>query len=142
MNPEARRKARLWLLLIFLLGGAIGAVFGYSFRHRSYAASTTTKPPMSEAERRAKRVADITKELGLNAEQSAKVDSIIHGAHEEMKTIRDKARDKADAEVDVARQKARGQIREILTPEQKPKFDAMTQRMDEEKKKQMREGKK
>jgi len=138
MNPEARRKARFWLLLVFMLGGAIGAVFGYSFGHRSYAATTTTRPPMSEAERRAKRVADIAKELGLNAEQSAKVDSIIHVAHQEMKAIRDKA----DADVDVARQQARGQIREILTPEQKTKFEAMTQRMDEEKKKQMQEGKK
>lgn len=138
MNPEARRKARFWLLLVFMLGGAIGAVFGYSFGHRSYAATTTTRPPMSEAERRAKRVADIAKELGLNAEQSAKVDSIIHVAHQEMKAIRGKA----DADVDVARQQARGQIREILTPEQKTKFEAMTQRMDEEKKKQMQEGKK
>jgi Spy/CpxP family protein refolding chaperone len=138
MNPETRWKAGIWLAIVFLLGGAIGAVFGYSFAHRSYAALAPAHPTLSEPERRARRVADMTKELGLNAEQNAKVDNIIRAAHEEMKTIRTKA----DVDVDVAREKARGQIREILTLEQKTKFAAMTQRMDEERKKQMEEGKK
>jgi hypothetical protein len=132
MNPETQRKAGLWLALVFLLGAAIGVVFGYSFGHRSYAAGKPAPPPLSEPERRAKRVADMTAEIGLSAEQSAKMDVIIRETHEEMKTIRDKA----EADVDVVRQKARQRMRENLTEEQKPKFEAMVRRMDEERKKQ------
>jgi len=132
MNPETRRKAGLWLVLLFVLGGAIGAVFGYSFGHRNYAATTATAPAVGEPERRAKRVAEMTKEVGLTSEQSAKVDEIIRAAHEEMKGIHEKA----DQDVDAARQKARDQMRLLLTAEQKPKFEAMVQRMDAERKAQ------
>jgi len=132
MNQESRRKAGLWLGLVFLLGAGIGGVFGYSFAHRSYAAPLATAPSLSEPERRAKRVAEMTKEVGLSEEQAAKVDAIIHSAHDEMKAIREKA----DQDVDAIRQKGRNQMRELLMPEQKPKFESMVQRMDAERKKQ------
>ena len=138
MNPDSLRKARIWLAVVFLVGAAIGAVFGYSFGHRSYAATlNAAQPQMSEPERRAKRVADMTKELGLNAEQSAKFDEIIRGAHQDMKGIRDGA----EKQVDVVREKAREQMRTVLTEEQKPKFEAMLQKMDEARKKQQPSGK-
>jgi Spy/CpxP family protein refolding chaperone len=130
MNPDSLRKARIWLAVVFLVGAAIGAVFGYGFGHRSYEAVATTKPPLSEAERRAHRIADMTKELGLTPEQSAKADDVIRQAHQEMKAIRDKS----ELDVDAVRQKARDQMRSFLTPEQKPKFEAMAQRMDQERK--------
>lgn len=131
MNVDSRRKARLWLALVFLLGAGIGGVFGYSFAHRSYAATTTAPVKLSEPERRAKRVAEMTKEVGLNEEQSAKVDAIVRETHEEMKSIHEKA----DAGVDAAREKARDQMRAILTAEQLPKFEAMVKRMDADRKK-------
>lgn len=131
MIQDAQRKARLWLALVFLVGAAIGVVFGYSFGHRSVLAKTTPAP-MSEPERRAKRLQEMTKELGLTPDQSAKMDDIIRRAHEDMKTIRDKA----ESDVDVVREKARNEMRPFLTPEQKPKFEEMVQRMDAERKKQ------
>jgi len=130
MNPDSLRKARLWLAVVFLVGAAIGAVFGYSFGHHTVMAKTN-RPPMSEPERRAKRVADMTKEVGLTPEQSQKIDEIIREAHGEMKAIRDKA----ESDVDVAREKARDEMRALLTSEQKAKFEALAQRMDEERKK-------
>jgi Spy/CpxP family protein refolding chaperone len=129
MNQDALRKARIWLAIVFLVGAAMGAVFGYSFGHRSYAA--TLNKPLPEPERRAKRVADMTKEIGLTPDQSAKVDDIIRTTHEHMKEIREKA----DKEVDVAREKARNEMRAMLSDQQKPKFEAMVRRMDEERKK-------
>ena len=110
MNPDSLRKAKLWLALVFLVGAAIGAVFGYSLGLRSYAA----QQPRSEAERRAKRVSDITKEVGLTPDQSAKLNEIIKDAQ---------------VDVGVVREKARSEIRAILTDEQKPKFEAMVQRI-------------
>ena len=132
MNSETRQKARLWLGLVFILGAAIGGVFGYSFGHRSYAATQAPAATLSEPERRAKRVAEMTKEVGLTPEQSTQMDQIIHQAHDEIKAIHEKT----DADVDVVRQKTREQMRSLLTPEQKPKFEAWIQRMDLEKKKQ------
>ncbi|MGB2676761.1 MAG: hypothetical protein WAN12_06735 [Candidatus Acidiferrum sp.] len=132
MNGETRRKAWEWLALVFVLGAAIGGVFGYSFAHRSYAAINPNVQTLNEPERRAKRVAEVTKELGLTPEQSQKVDGIITAAHLEMKAIHDKA----ETDVDAVRQKARAQMREFLTDEQKPKFENLVRRMDEDRKKQ------
>jgi hypothetical protein len=138
MNPDSLRKARIWLAVVFLVGAAIGAVFGYSFGHRSYAAMVNApQPQMSEPERRAKRVADMTKELGLSAEQSAKFDEIIRGAHQDIKGIRDGS----EKQVDVVREKARDQMRAVLTEDQKPKFEAMVRKMDEARKQQQSSGK-
>ena len=136
MNSETRQKARLWLGLVFILGAAIGGVFGYSFAHRSYAA-TQAPATLSEPERRAKRVAEMTKEVGLTPEQIAQIDQIIHQAHDEMKTIHEKS----DADVDAVRQRAREQMRSLLTPDQRPKFEAMVERWNQEKKKQQGVGK-
>ncbi len=132
MTQETQRKARLWLGVVFLLGAAVGIVFGYSFGHRSYASTKVAPPVLSEAERQAKRVANITREVGLTGEQNAKLEAVIHKTHEEMKAIHEKS----DAEVDAVREKARDEIRQFLTPEQKAKFEEMVRRMDEERQKQ------
>ena len=131
MNPETRRKAGVWLALVFALGLAIGGVFGYNFAHKSYAAG---RPPaaLSEPARRAARVAEMTKELGLTPEQSQKLDAVLHQAHEEMKEIHEKS----DADVDAVRQKARLEMRAFLTPEQMPRFEAFVKKVDEERKRQ------
>jgi len=141
MNSETRQKARLWLGLVFILGAAIGGVFGYSFAHRSYAATQGPASTLSEPERRAKRLAMMTQEVGLTPEQSTQVDQIIHQAHDEIKAIHDKSEAEVNAEVDAVRKKAREQMRGLLTPEQKPKFEALIQRLDQEKKKQQGAGK-
>ena len=130
MSPDTRKKAAIWLVLVFVLGTATGGVFGYSLAHRSYAATKTVAP--SEAERRAKKLADMTQAIGLSPEQVQKADGIIKEAQTEIRTIRDKS----DSEVDVIRMKTRGEMRTFLTPEQLPKFEQYVQRMDEERKKQ------
>lgn len=136
MNPDTRKKAGLWLALVFVLGAAVGGVFGYSFAHHTHAATMNVPPQLSEPERRAKRVAEMTRELGLTAEQSAKVDGIIHETHDEMKSVREKC----ESDVDGLRMKAREQIRLLLTPEQKPKFEEMVQRNDADRKKASAQG--
>jgi Spy/CpxP family protein refolding chaperone len=138
MSGESLRKARLWLGVVFVLGAAIGGVFGYSFaQHHTLAAPLSTAQP-SEPERRAKRIAEMTQEVGLSPEQAASFDAIVHQTHDQMKAIHDKS----DADLDAVRLKARDQMRQLLTPEQKPKFEEMVQRMDAERKKQQQEFKK
>jgi Spy/CpxP family protein refolding chaperone len=130
MMVELRQKAGLWLAAVFVLGAAIGGVFGYSFSHVLAAPNSIAQLP--EPERRAKRIAEMTKEIGLTPQQATSFDAIIHQGHDEMKAIHDKS----DADIDAVRQKAREQMRPLLTTEQRPKFEEMVQRMDAERKKQ------
>lgn len=132
MNGETRKKAWEWLAVVFVLGAAIGGVFGYSVAHRGLRARNPNTQALNEPERRAQRVAEITKEVGLTPEQTQKVDAIIAAAHDEMKTIHDKA----ETDVDGVKQKARAQIREFLTAEQKEKYQEFVRRLDEERKRQ------
>ena len=130
MNAEVRRKAAVWLVLVFVLGAATGGVFGYNMAHRSYA---STKPPMlNDDQKRAQKVAEMTREIGLDADQAKKVESIIAEAQTEGRAVREKS----DAEMDAVRQKARSQMRAFLTPEQLPKFQDYVNRLDAERKKQ------
>jgi galactokinase/mevalonate kinase-like predicted kinase len=130
MNPDIRKKAAIWLALVFVLGTATGGVFGYSMARRSYAATKTVV--LSETERRAKKIAEMTDAIGLTTEQVQKADGIIKNAQVEIRGIHNKS----DAEVDVVRMKARAEMRTFLTPEQLPKFEQYMKRLDEERKKQ------
>lgn len=130
MNPEVRKKAAIWLLLVFVLGAATGGLFGYNLAHRSYAA--TKEPVQSDAERRAKKVAEMTQEIGLSPEQAQKVDGLMGEAQREIRGIRDQS----EAQVDAVRMKTREGIRSFLSEEEKPKFENYVQRLDAERKKQ------
>ena len=130
MNPDIRKKAAIWLALVFVIGTATGGVFGYSLARRSYAATKTVMP--SEAERRAKKLAEMTQAIGLTADQAQKAEGVIKEAQTEIRTIHEKS----DAEVDAVRMKTRGEMRQFLTADQLPKFEQFVQRLDEERKKQ------
>lgn len=127
-ESSARRKAGLWVAVTFLLGASLGGVFGYSFRHHGVSAAN---PPQSEQERRARRVEQMTKDLGLSNDQRQQLDTILSGIHAEFKSLHEQN----DAQMDQVRQRGRNKIRGILTPEQKPKFEEIIKKMDEERKK-------
>jgi Spy/CpxP family protein refolding chaperone len=126
-ETTAKQKAALWVGAVFLLGAALGGVLGYLFAHRPVSASN---PPLSEPERRARRVAELTKELSLTPQQSQQIDEVLKQIHGEMKALRDQS----DSQVEQLRQRGRSQMRAILTPEQVPKFEEFLKRLDEERK--------
>ena len=126
-----RRKAAVWVGAVFLLGAALGAVLGYGYALRRRAAS---EAPASEEVRRARRLDQITLEVGITADQRQKIDAILAGAHAQMKIVHQQC----DAQIDEARQKARNQIRSLLTPEQKPNFEELVRRLDDARKKNAR----
>ena len=130
MNGEVKKKAAVWLVLVFVLGTATGGLFGYNLARRSYAA--TKAPVQSDAERRAKKLAEMTQQIGLTADQAQKVDSLIAEAQREVRGIHEQS----DAQVDAVRMNTRDAIRAFLTAEQKPKFEEYVQRIDAERKKQ------
>jgi|SRR5947207_4082114 len=123
---SAKRKAALWVGAVFLLGAALGGVLGYVFAHQVSAQN----PPLGEPERRAHRVAELTRDLSLTPQQAQQVDAILLQRHTEAKAIHDQS----DAQLTAVREKGRAQLRAILTPDQMPKFEAFLKRMDEERK--------
>ena len=127
-ESSAKQKAALWVAIVFVLGAALGGLFGYFYGHRS--SVSASNPPLSEPQRRAQRVDQLTKELGLTDDQRQQLDKTLSQLHGEYKAIHDQA----DAQMSEAHQKGRDQIRAILTPEQKPKFEEFLKRMDEERK--------
>jgi hypothetical protein len=131
MSPEVRQKAAFWLALVFILGAATGGVFGYSFAHSSYAANKSY-PQMNDAEKRTKKVAEMTAAVGLTQEQAQKADAIIASTQTQIKGMRDKS----NVEVEAVRLAGRDQVRAFLTDEQKPKFEEFVRKIDEERKKQ------
>ena len=51
-SPTVQQKASFWLGLVFLLGIALGAVAGYAFAHRGYAAERTLTAEQRRAQKR------------------------------------------------------------------------------------------
>jgi Spy/CpxP family protein refolding chaperone len=124
---SATRKAALWVGVVFLLGAALGGVGGYSYaRHVVSAAST----PLPEPVKRAQRVEQLTQLLGLTSTQSQQLDAILLQGHTEAKAIHDQT----DAQIEQVRRKRRDQVRAILTPEQKPKFEEFLKNLDQQRK--------
>jgi Spy/CpxP family protein refolding chaperone len=124
---SATRKAALWVGVVFLLGAALGGMMGYGFAHRSVSAGST---PLPEPVRRAQRVEQLTRLMNLTKEQSQQIDAILMQKHAEAKALRDQA----DAQLEQVHQKGRDQIRAVLTPEQKPKFEEFLRNIDEQRK--------
>ncbi len=128
METPASRKAVLWVFGVFLLGLAIGGVGGYALS-RHYTASAA--PGKTEAGRRAHMIERMRGELLLTQPQQARVDEILNELQGKYRAIHEQTAPQSDA----ARQQAREEIRAILTPEQKPKFEDFLRRLDEERKK-------
>jgi Spy/CpxP family protein refolding chaperone len=126
-QPTVQQKATFWLALVFVLGTALGAVLGYAFAHRSYAAPPTQ---LTAEQRRAQKREQLARDVGLSAEQQTQVVAILDQAQTEYKAIHAVS----DPQVDVVRQKSRDKIRQILNPDQKPRFEEFIRRMDEERK--------
>ena len=77
-----------------------------------------------------KQVAELTEKLGHTSDQAKQLDAILLERHSEVKSIHDQS----DAQLEQVRQKGRDQIRAVLTPEQKPKFEEFLAKLDAERK--------
>ena len=125
-EATAKQRAAVWVAVVFLLGVLLGGVVGYVFAHHPVSANA----PLSPQERRAQKVEELTRVANLTPEQREQLEAILTQLHSEYKTLHEQS----DAQIDQARQKGRNQIRAILTPEQRPKFEEFLRKMDEERK--------
>ena len=78
-------------------------------------------------------VKDLTTKLNLTADQQTKVKSILEENHQKMQTtMKDESLSKDDkhAKMREMHDAVHAQVRNVLTDEQKPKFDAMVKDME------------
>lgn len=126
-STPAARRAAVWLAAVFLLGASLGGVLGYAaFRYGTAAAGSRH----AEGARRARMVERLDQGLHLTTAQKSTLEHILTALQAQYDTIHEQI----DPQINTERQKARNQIREILTPEQKPKFEDFLKRLDEERK--------
>ncbi len=113
------RRAYLYFTLTFLLGVVVG---GASVYYYAWSAGHWRRPF-----NRQNFVNRLKSELDLSDTQATQLDRILDGSTTKVRT----AQEQSDAQLNAIRQETRNQIRQILTPEQSPKFDELVRRWDE-----------
>jgi Spy/CpxP family protein refolding chaperone len=119
-NNNIRRKAGMLVALVLFLGVAIGALGMHYWEARAYGHRVIV-PTHSEI------VQQLIEQLSLTPEQQSQVTAITEDVHSKLRALQDQVKPQADA----IRRDGRQRIRAILTPEQQPKFDEFTQKLDE-----------
>jgi Spy/CpxP family protein refolding chaperone len=125
-NTKTRSEAALLVIVVFFLGALLGGVGNHVWGERVWGQQISAAHPTRD-----QMVRSLTQDLQLNAEQQQQLGAIIDDTKSQIRTVYAPA----DAQREVLRQKGRDRIRAILTPEQKPKFEAFMQHLDEERKK-------
>jgi len=125
------RKATVLVILVFLLGIALGAV---GMRVAEQKVWGDRRDERGRAGGPSRMVEQLTRELALTAEQQQQLNSILEETRKQYETTYTTIR----PQMEQTRQEGRGRIRSMLTPEQLPKFEGYLRRIDEERKKRER----
>jgi Spy/CpxP family protein refolding chaperone len=128
-----RWKATILVLAVFLLGVVLGGLSLHVADSVWGAAPGKTKlfTPRSGPERDAQVVADLTRELGLTAEQQQQLAASLEETRIRMSGVHDTIR----PQLQQIREEGRDRIRAFLTPEQRAQFELVLARLDEERRK-------
>jgi Spy/CpxP family protein refolding chaperone len=122
-TSEGSRKAFLLVLLVFALGIGLGSVGTYVLTTRVLAAR-----PQQAVRNPANHMEMFTRDLNLNPDQQKQIQAILTETRARYAEIHSQA----DPEYEKARQQGREKIRQLLTAEQRPKFEDLLRRFDEE----------
>jgi Spy/CpxP family protein refolding chaperone len=129
---KGSRKAFLLVSVLFILGIALGSVGTYLVTTQVQAA----RPHASLSHNYAGTVAMFTHGLGLSPDQQKQLEVIFS----DMRDHYDALHQKLDPEYEQVRHEGRERIRQILTPDQRPKFEDLLRQIDEERRRRTMEG--
>jgi Spy/CpxP family protein refolding chaperone len=121
---QGNRKAVLLVFVLFLLGIALGSVGTYVVTTRVMAA----RPQASLARNPGHVMAMFTRDLNLNPDQQTQIQAILNDTRAHYAQLHEKL----DPEYEQVRQQGRQRIRQVLTPEQQPKFEELLRQIDED----------
>jgi Spy/CpxP family protein refolding chaperone len=123
-TSQGSRKAILLVLLVFALGIGLGSVGTYVVVTTRVLAAR----PQQAVRNPANHMAMFTRDLNLNPDQQKQIQAILTETRARYAEIHNQA----DPEYEQARQAGREKIRQVLTPDQRPKFEDLLRRIDEE----------
>jgi Spy/CpxP family protein refolding chaperone len=124
---QGSRKAVLLVVLLFVLGIALGAVGTYLVTMRVQAA----RPQATLVHNPAHTMEVYTRDLNLTPNQQVQIQAILN----DMRAGYAALHEKLDPEYEAVRQQGRERIRHLLTPEQQPKFEDLLRQIDEDRRK-------
>src|SRR5579864_2290998 len=121
---QGNRKAVLLVFVLFVLGIALGSVGTYVVTTRVRAA----RPQATLARNPVHTMAMYTRDLNLSPDQQNQIQAILNDTRSRYAELHEKL----DPEYEQVRQQGRERIRQILTPEQRPKFEDLLRQIDED----------
>ena len=124
---QGNRKAVLLVFVLFVLGLALGSMGTYLVTTRVLAA----RPQATLAHGPAHTMEMFTRDLNLNPDQQSQIQAILNDTRARYAELHEKL----DPEYEQVRHQGRERIRQILTPEQRPKFEDLLRQMDEDRRK-------
>ena len=124
---QGNRKAVLLVFVLFVLGLALGSMGTYLVTTRVLAAHPQAAPAHSPAH----TMEIFTRDLNLNPDQQIQIQAILNDTRARYAELHEKL----DPEYEQVRHQGRERIRQILTPEQRPKFEELLRQMDEDRRK-------
>jgi hypothetical protein len=120
-----RAKVGLAFFAIFLLGFAAGALSLSAYQRR---VDPTRQPIWTVKFNRERYVLELTESVGFRPEQMSALNTILDETREEFLALRRRLRPQFEG----VKVRARLRIREMLTADQQPRFEAFLKQWDEE----------
>lgn len=132
---QGNRKAAVLVFVVFVLGIALGAVGTYLVTSRVLAARPLANQA-SLARNPAGTLAMFTRGLDLTPDQQKQLQAIFNETRANYAALHQKL----DPEYEQVRRQSRDKIRQILTPEQRPKLEELLHQIDQERARRQAEG--
>jgi flagellar biosynthesis chaperone FliJ len=123
-SKRTGREAILLVIVVFLLGIALGGAGTYVWEQKVWGARLEPN--------RNQLVQQMSREVGLTPEQQTQVHAIVEDVHGKLRTLNQQL----DPQRDALRQQGRDRIRAVLTDQQRPKYEEFLRRLDEQRRQQ------
>jgi Spy/CpxP family protein refolding chaperone len=114
------------LITVFLLGGVAGAGIATAYVHREVG-DFVSEPPFRERA----RMRGLTRLLDLTHAQRDRVRAVMENHHRQRLAAYSDMVDRCGRSMKEEKERMDSEIRAVLTPEQRDKFDALVRRQDE-----------
>jgi hypothetical protein len=124
---KSRLVAGVVIVLVFLAGGAVGFFVHHEVPRHGFPGLGMGGPPGPPPQVKGWMLQRLDRELGLNAAQHARIDSVLTRRESDIRALMAEARPRFES----IAARTRAEIQAVLTPEQQQKFAEITKRFDE-----------